>query len=154
MPSTPAFVTAIPGTGECDPAMDGASPQIIKARLGPGLMLWGVQCSSGAYNVGYLFFTSDERGGNKRPVAFPYAPGSSQPQTLFVTNPDFDADTLTLSSFEKARGIGDCGALLSWAWTGQRFALISQDQMSECNGVGTEHWPSLYRATPDQAVSR
>lgn len=152
LPVPPKSISAMPGRGDCDPPMEGAKPEILRARLGPNLMLWGVQCNSGAYNFSYLFFTTDEQGGNRRPVAFPYAPGSNQAQTLFVTNPEFDADTLTMSSFEKARGLGDCGAVLSWAWTGKAFALISQDIMSECNGVGTEHWPSLYRATADQAA--
>lgn len=149
----PTFLAALRKTGEgCDVPMEGEEDPVIKARLGPNLMLWGLRCSSGAYNVDYRFFTTDDRGKNPRAQTFAYASGTEQKDTLYVTNPEFDSGSLILSSFERARGIGDCGAILSWAWTGKAFALVSQDIMSDCHGVGSEHWPSLYRATVNQAV--
>jgi len=39
--------------------------------------------------------------------------------TPFVVNGDFDPASGELSSFDKGRGVGDCGYLRTWVWTGR-----------------------------------
>jgi hypothetical protein len=124
----------------------------VKVRLGPDLMLWGGLCSSGAYNALYRFFTADDRGGHLKALSFPYASGTGGPAaTDDVVNPQIDAETLTITAFEKGRGPGDCGELVTWVWTGKAFVLARQDTMPDCQGVPAEQWPTLFRATIDQA---
>lgn len=147
----PAFMANLQKHEDCDSLGSPEDFPPIKARLAPDLILWGGICSSGAYNFSYKFFTSDQRGGNVKELSFPYAPGSEENDTVYVTNADFDPDSLTMTAFEKGRGLGDCGSILSWVWNGEAFVLLRQDIMPDCRGVGAEYWPTLYRATPDQA---
>ena len=83
-------------------------------------LFWGVVCSRGAYNVIYSLFLTDEIGGDVKALQVPYADGE---RTAELMNIDFDAETQTLTNFDKGRGLGDCGALTSWVWTGKAFAL-------------------------------
>lgn len=148
----PAFIRDIAKDEDCDSLGSQEDFPVIKARLAPNLMLWGAICSSGAYNFGYKFFTSDDSGQAGRALTFPYARGWEQADTVYVVNADFDPDTLVVSAFEKGRGLGDCGSLVQWVWNGAEFVLLRQDIMSDCRGVVTEHWPTLFRATPNQAM--
>jgi len=148
----PAFIRDIARDEDCDSLGSQDDFPVIKARLAPDLMLWGAICSSGAYNFGYKFFTSDDAGRSPRAVTFPYAKGAQEADTVYVVNADFDPESLIISAFEKGRGLGDCGSLLQWVWNGGAFVLLRQDIMSDCRGVVTEHWPTLFRATVDQAM--
>ena len=60
-------------------------------------------------------------------------------------NGQYDPKTRTLSAFAKGRGIGDCGTLQTWAWTGDRFALTEERSMGECAGVPSDMWPVAWR---------
>jgi hypothetical protein len=61
-------------------------------------------------------------------------------------NGGLDPATMTLSSFSKGRGIGDCGTAEDWAWDGRAFRLTRLRHMPRCFGVLEEDWPVLYRA--------
>jgi hypothetical protein len=63
-----------------------------------------------------------------------------------TTNAGFDPSTMTLSSFSKGRGLGDCGTAEDWGWDGQAFRLTLLRFMAHCFGVPSEDWPILYRA--------
>jgi len=129
--------------GACDEDITdlGLDPQV--ARLAPGKLFWGVVCSRGAYNVIYSLFLTDEIGGDVKALQVPYADGE---RTAELMNIDFDAETQTLTNFDKGRGLGDCGALTSWVWTGKAFALAHQTLMPDCQGVTSEYWPVSYRS--------
>lgn len=141
----PVFIREIAKHEDCDSLGDPNDFPAIWARLGPDLQLWGAICSSGAYNFSYKFFTADNAGRKVAELIFPYADGYGE-ETGYVTNPDFDPSTLTLSAFEKGRGLGDCGSMIRWAWNGQAFVLVEQSVMSDCRGVSSDDWPTLYRA--------
>jgi uncharacterized protein DUF1176 len=68
------------------------------------------------------------------------------PLQLFV-NGHLDPATLTLTTFDKGRGLGDCGTFGEWAWDGRDFRLTRYQVMPSCAGIRVEHWPVLYRAT-------
>ena len=93
-------------------------------------------------------------GGNAataRPVKFgwPLKIGDlhEDPSTDAVTtNPVFDPKTMTLSTFSKGRGIGDCGSREEWVWDGKAFRLALLKIMPHCKGIPLDDWPVLYRA--------
>lgn len=116
----------------------GIEPQVF--RLGPDLLLWQTACSRGAYNVIYDFSLLDEKGALKGAPDFPYESGKAERGRLM--NAEFDPATQTLSNFDKARGLGDCGAFTTWVWTGREFALKSSEVMPECRGVPLDDWPT------------
>jgi hypothetical protein len=61
-------------------------------------------------------------------------------------NVEYDPKTRTLTSFAKARGLGDCGSNQTWVWDGQAFQLLSETDMPQCRGAPPDDWPSRYVA--------
>jgi len=130
------------GIADCDP--QSGTPDEIVARLAPGVMLWGPQCESGAYNAVNVFFIGDEHGKGLKRIRFPEPPGAGQASDDLLFNPGFDPKTQTLTTFSKARGIGDCGEAASWVWNGRAFQLIAEQLMPACRGVPSDDWPALF----------
>lgn len=127
---------------DCDAEAD--TPDEVVARLAPGVMLWGPQCTSGAYNAVNVFFIGDEHAKGLKRIKFPEAPGSGQASDDELFNPSFDAKTRVLSMFSKARGVGDCGEAAGWVWDGRAFQLTSETVMPSCRGVPSDDWPPLF----------
>ena len=128
---------------ECD--LDPTqTPDDIVARLAPGVVLWGPECSMAAYNQLSVFFLGDEHARGLKRVSFPETPGVGQASDDLMFNAGFDAKTQTLSIFSKARGIGDCGEAASWVWNGKAFQLTSETVMPACRGVPSDDWPPLF----------
>jgi hypothetical protein len=63
-----------------------------------------------------------------------------------MTNPVFDPETMTLTSFNKGRGYGDCGIEEQWVWTGKTFQLSLERSMGECKRIPMDDWPVTWRA--------
>jgi hypothetical protein len=117
-------------------------------RLGPDEMMYWFQCTkiSGAYNfVTALVINSP--GKPVRPAEFKFPPGyGADAHDYSPINAGYDEETQTLSTFNKGRGLGDCGSAIDWAWDGQVFRMVLSKAMPECRGVPQEDWPALYRA--------
>jgi hypothetical protein len=124
--------------GDCP---SGLTP--ITMRLSPSLMLWGVCTSAGAYNFFYDFSLVEN--GKIRPAVFEI-PKSLGHSSGTLTNPSLSDDGLSISQFDKGRGIGDCGVSGAWAWDGEKFRLVDYAAMDTCMGVFFDDWPVLYRA--------
>ncbi|MFN3513875.1 MAG: DUF1176 domain-containing protein [Phenylobacterium sp.] len=139
--AVPRAVKAL--AADCDEDIDKLEVDPIIARLSPGVVLYGPLCSRGAYNIIYSLFLADERGRGVRPLNLRYGSGEEAGSALM--NVEFDPATQMLSNFDKARGVGDCGALSSWIWTGHAFEPVEQYLMGECRGVPMEDWPAVYR---------
>lgn len=120
--------------------------------LGGGQALYGFTCpgNSGAYNFAYGFLVGPAANPlAARAVSFRWpikiAGFQQDDPAETITNPSFDEKTMTLSSFQKGRGIGDCGGEDQWVWDGKTFRLAAVRIMSECRGVPLDDWPTLYR---------
>jgi hypothetical protein len=61
-----------------------------------------------------------------------------------LTNGGWDPKTRLLGSYEKGRGLGDCGSAESYAWDGRRFRLIEATTMGECRG--SHDWITVWTA--------
>jgi hypothetical protein len=111
----------------------------IKAKLhgDEGPTLHGVPCDSGAYNLVYVFFTQSDKG-EYRNIGF------AEPDTKYVeatdsapaathvvgwlakdalVNPVWDDTAQTLTTFNRARGMGDAGSRGVWGFEGGRTVL-------------------------------
>lgn len=123
---------------------------VLAARLDEGIELWGVPCSSGAYNASYAFYVTGANGANPRKAVFPtWAPPSPAIQERgedWLVNPTYDVATRTLSHFPRGRGIGDCGVQQSWTWNGGGFTLREERVMGECWGMSPALWPTTWRS--------
>lgn len=109
-------------------------------RLPDGRALWVIPCFLGAYNLGQVWTLFDAEG-QARVLSLP----GSREASSEVVNGAFDPSTLTLTAFAKGRGLGDCGVLSTWIWTGEGFALAAESEMRECWGVPVERWPTTWR---------
>src|SRR5215472_424146 len=118
------------------------------ARLGANDVMYAFVCKnlSGAYNYfNALVIDSPGRPARLAEFRFPREYGATE-RDYSPINAGFDVATQTLSTFNKARGLGDCGSTSEWLWDGQAFRLLLSKAMPECHGIGESDWPVLYRA--------
>jgi hypothetical protein len=111
-------------------------------RLDGKRSLVSLTCSLGAYNASNAFWIV-ENGvvAGAKPVEFPWG-DDSEKNTL--VNGAFEPKTGRIDYFGKGRGIGDCGAMGGYAWTGTGFALTGFSMMGECRGIGSDDWITLF----------
>ncbi|MEN5145064.1 DUF1176 domain-containing protein [Brevundimonas diminuta] len=117
-------------------------PDVVVSRLASDKLLWSVPCGEGAYNFTQVYFITPADGTAPQPVSFPMATGSNDE----LVNSRYDPKTRTLFAFGRGRGIGDCGRMGTWAWTGERFALLNEKSMPSCTAVPQDLWPTTWRA--------
>ena len=133
----PAAVQALVAKSECDVEPDRSdAPEV--ARLSADKLLWQGPCWSGAYNFSSLFVIVDKAG------RVSLAPLEGVGDAVAV-NAGYDPKTRILASYNKGRGVGDCGESSQWVWTGQVFALSQATVMPVCRGYGFD-WPTVFRA--------
>jgi hypothetical protein len=120
--------------------------------LSASSFLYEVRCPglSGAYNSATITliapagraqaaqpakFQEPETGGKKR-----------RPGEEFQFNTTFSNTDMSMYTFAKGRGIGDCGAAERWVWDGKVFQLAERKIMTKCQGVPPDDWPAVHRA--------
>jgi hypothetical protein len=117
-------------------------------RLGADEIMYWFPCAkiSGAYNF-VSALVIDSPGKPVRVAEFKFPPGhAADARDFSPINAGYDEATQTLSTFNKGRGLGDCGSSNEWVWDGRAFQLILSKAMPECRGVPQDDWPVLYRA--------
>ncbi|MEH3047382.1 DUF1176 domain-containing protein [Sphingomonas adhaesiva] len=117
----------------CDYATGPVAPKAYRLDATHSLVTIDHPCGNGAYNLYTSLFVVPDKG---RPVpAVLDAPSGfgEAPDNQVVTG-GWDARTRRLTSYVRARGIGDCGSHQSFAWDGARFRLVEQSLMGECRG--------------------
>ena len=117
---------------------------IQQYRLAADTVLWGVPCFMGAYNTGYLYVLTDNAGASPRIVSLPTT-GEAMETPI---NPEYDPATRRLEAFGKGRGLGDCGTVHQWIWTGRAFVLEHERRMEACMGVTADLWPVTWDTRP------
>lgn len=147
---TPAMRKALDKSSECGLVYEGGTgpwPAAEAHALGGGKTLVLLPCGSGAYNFStepYILAA-----GAKPVLAkFDSPPGISEAQDGRPTlvNASFDAKTGRLESYNKGRGIGDCGSAEAYVWDGAMFRLVEARSMPECRG--SVDWLTTWRAEP------
>jgi hypothetical protein len=140
---------AAPSSTDCDADTVAAHADLKAWTVGPDRVLVSLPCQSGAYNFTNVLYLTNAKGDVIGPVPLPRPAGQSadagEPKNAIV-NGDFDPKTMSLSEFAKGRGVGDCGSLAQWFWTGKAFALFSADAMDACPGGYAQDWPNVYTA--------
>ena len=125
-----------PDNATCDYANGKVEPRAYRLDTAHSLVLVDHPCGNGAYNFFTSVYVLDETG-PPRPAKFDMPPGMGEPSTDDtgdLTNGNWDPKTNRLNSYEKGRGIGDCGTSETYAWDGTRFRLVEQYAMGECRG--------------------
>jgi hypothetical protein len=129
---------------QCEDAPDDLPDAEGAWPLSGGERLVGLLCSRGAYNLSTVFWILPGSDVAKaRKAQFPQIDG--KPDNMLV-NADYDPATGQVSFFSKGRGIGDCGASGTYAWTGSGFVLARFEAMDECRGIASDDWITLFRS--------
>jgi hypothetical protein len=118
---------------ECTVALEDAAAEPQSFDLGDRKKLFLVSCWSAAYQAGSIAFVSD-RAGQARLLTFQDWNGKRFAPNQSLSEADFDAKRKTLSSYYKGRGIGDCGSMGEWTWTGTDFKLSKYFYKGKCDG--------------------
>jgi len=120
---------------KCSLPFKEAAEGINVEALDGKLKLVELPCWRAAYQAGSIFFAVDPAApGKARLLQFEYWGGKKRSTTFSLTLPDFSADTKTLMSFNKGRGVGDCGSIGEWVWSGSDFKLTGFWVKDDCDG--------------------
>lgn len=124
------------------------------SALAADTFLYPIHCpgSSGAYNHSYTFLVAkagQPQSARTPKFRWPTKIGDRDKDSEsedFLVNADFSNVDMTMRTFNKGRGIGDCGDEERWVWDGRNFRLAEVKTMPACRGVPSEDWPTVYRA--------
>jgi len=128
-------VTAALKRAQCSLPFKEAAEGINVEELDGKLKLVEVPCWRAAYQAGSILFVVDPAAPAKaRLIRFEYWGGKKRSSTFSLTLPEFTAETKTLVSFNKGRGVGDCGSIGEWVWAGSDFKLTGFWVKDDCDG--------------------
>ncbi len=120
----------------------------VTAKLGETQTLYLLPCASGAYNIAYHVYVLDSRYPDsvRRSLFAGYSDEYGWTGRDGLVNAEFDLKTKTLSAFEKARGLGDCGSIPSYRWVEDNWRMIEYRYWGKCDGSRLpEQWPVIFR---------
>ncbi|MCS3472710.1 hypothetical protein M2401_006475 [Pseudomonas sp. JUb42] len=120
------------------------NPSVTVDALNDSTVLVIIQTSCAAYNCSYALYQTSAANPEKAELLdVDEFPGEDMADEL-TGYVEYDADTGVLSSHDKGRGIGDCGASQSWRYDGKGFRPRSFAMMSSCAG-NPSPWPVMWR---------
>ncbi|NIJ17435.1 DUF1176 domain-containing protein [Sphingobium vermicomposti] len=132
-------------TGCADEMRDASPPELHRLSRTESLVL--TPCGAGAYNFTSVPVIASGIAGRRtfRFASFDHPPGWSEAATHpMLVNAAWLADTATLESYAKGRGLGDCGGSESYVWDGTQFRLAQASAMGECRGA--RQWIKVFTA--------
>lgn len=134
---------------DCDPLTDLPHNTLFQvAELAPGDQLYFVPCSGGAYNAGFAVYRGDGRSFARMRFA-DYSDRASWSVTSQLVNPEWNSQTRTLTTFDKGRGIADCGSIGEWRLRDGQLRLERFRHKAACDGHGDPgDFPIVYQAKP------
>ena len=120
---------------ECTVSPKEAADSVELADLGKGLKLVTISCWRAAYNFGSVLFVLNSSAPDKaRLLSFRIYSQKKFVQTYQLSNVDYDEKRRTLASLHKGRGVGDCGSIGEWKWTGTNFKPTGYWFKEDCDG--------------------
>jgi hypothetical protein len=136
----------------CTEDAESRNPDVLPEgyRLADGREIWFMPCFDGPYN--YVSTPFLKTGAIIAPLPFtgPDADFPKPEDLALLWNPSLNVEDknapLTLATFGKNRGMGDCGAISEHVWTGEAFALTGYRVMEGCSGLWDDEWPVRWQA--------
>jgi hypothetical protein len=130
-----------------DCSLEPSEREVHLYALSNDKALMTVNCDMGAYNLFVLGFTVSRQAPYKAEdlaLKMPFKLGDDEESPELI-NADFDQKTGELSTFDKGRGIGDCGVSSRWIYDGKQFQMTSFSSEPSCDGYNTSgEWPVLW----------
>ncbi|MCB1517595.1 MAG: DUF1176 domain-containing protein [Hyphomicrobiaceae bacterium] len=121
--------------------------EVIQDQLDDNTWMWLIPCAAGAYNFIYRGYTGEWNGDYFRTEIWAdYSGDLGWAGTDYLVNPDYDRDTRILTTFNKGRGIGDCGTIGTWQWHDYGFRLLEFRAKDDCDAAGgPESFPMVWQ---------
>ncbi|WP_312242400.1 DUF1176 domain-containing protein, partial [Pantoea sp.] len=133
-------------------SLDPMRREVSVAPLTDSKALLLIGCEMGAYNVIDLAFEvtrSQPYVARGMTLTLPFTPPTRSDRQLELINADYDAASGQLFTFNKGRGLGDCGSASRWQFNGAQFELAEYAEESTCDGWhSSEEWPTLWVSQP------
>ncbi len=130
-----------------DCSLDPAEREVHLFPLSNDKALMTVNCDMGAYNLyvlGYIVSRQAPYKADNLLLNMPFK-SSDDDQPPELINADFDEKSGILSTFDKGRGLGDCGVSTRWLFDGKTFRLASYASEPSCDGYSKSgQWPVLW----------
>lgn len=130
-----------------DCSLDPAEREVHLFPLSNEKALMTVNCDMGAYNLyvlGYIVSRQPPYKADNLVLTMPFK-SADEDQPLELINADFDQKTGFLSTFDKGRGLGDCGVSTRWIFDGKAFRLADYASEPSCDGYSRSgQWPVLW----------
>ncbi len=114
------------------------------SKVGPTLYLLG--CELYAYNSSERAYLVNSYGDVTNVSIVDVDGFLNLSATDILMGAGFDLETLTLGTFSKGRGLGDCGSSSVHAYdkNNEKFVLVEARLKAECDGSESD-WPVIYK---------
>ncbi|AVF35485.1 DUF1176 domain-containing protein [Rahnella sikkimica] len=130
-----------------DCSLDPSEREVHIFALSSDKALMTVNCDMGAYNLYALGFLVSRQSPYKMDdlaLTMPFKLGEDD-QSPELINADFDPKTGLLTTYDKGRGVGDCGVSSRWIFDGKAFRLAAFASEPSCDGYSSSgDWPVLW----------
>ncbi|PBI82241.1 DUF1176 domain-containing protein [Rahnella victoriana] len=130
-----------------DCSLDPSEREVHIFALSNDKVLMTVNCDMGAYNLYALGFLVSRQTPYKMDdlaLTMPFKLGEDDGAPELI-NADFDPKTGMLSTYDKGRGVGDCGVSSRWVFDGKQFRLAAFASEPACDGYSSGgEWPVLW----------
>jgi invasion protein IalB len=130
-----------------DCSLDPSEREVHIFALSNDKALMTVNCDMGAYNLYALGFLVSRQAPYKMDdlaLTMPFKLGEDDGAPELI-NADFDPKTGMLSTYDKGRGVGDCGVSSRWVFDGKQFRLAAFASEPACDGYSSGgEWPVLW----------
>jgi len=134
-----------------DCSLDPSEREVHIFALSNDKALMTVNCDMGAYNLYALGFLVSRQAPYKMEnltLNMPFKLGEDDESPELI-NADFDPKTGMLSTYDKGRGIGDCGVSSRWVFDRKQFRLAAFASEPSCDGYSRGgEWPVLWVTQP------
>jgi hypothetical protein len=129
----------------CQPMAELANGNDVEiVALDADTAMYLLPCWSGAYNFGWKAYVERFEGEYALQSFAEFNPSAGWTATTDLVNYAWDDAAKTISTFNKGRGIGDCGTAGTWEWHEFAFRLLSFAAKEECDEGYPGDFPVVY----------
>lgn len=148
----PALLAQHEADTECQPMTEIPNGGDIETgTVGEDRPIYFLPCWGAAYNFGWKAYVEVFEGEFALMAFAEFSPTSGWSATTHLVNYGWDPATQTISTFNKARGLGDCGTAGTWRWEEYAFRLIEFASKEACDEGDPGDFPVVYSLEQDAA---
>lgn len=130
---------------ECQPQADLVNGADVESGMvAEGKPIYFLPCWGGAYNFGWKAYVEVFEGEFALQAIPEFSPERGWTATTHLVNYGWDPASQSITTFNKGRGLGDCGTSGEWRWDEFSFRLIEFRSKAECDEGDPGDFPVVY----------